>query len=119
MDLIHIVKLFLCSFINKYEVSVRKTKINIYLQNMSIKRRLVRFDQEKRVFSLSFFMYSLSPIIINYACPNCRTKCAMSLVNSQRFLLFHPTVMLIAYVNCCFIIIRQNVFPVSFSSRIS
>ena len=32
---------------------------------------------------------------------------------------FHPTVMLVAYVNSYFIIIRQNFFPVSFSSKIS
>jgi len=34
---------------------------------------------------------------------------SMSL-NSQRFLQLHPTVMLVAYVNSCFIIIRQNFF---------
>ena len=44
---------------------------------------------------------------------------SMSL-NSRCFLQFHPTVMLVAYVNSCFIIIRQNFFPVSsFSSGIS
>jgi len=37
----------------------------------------------------------------------------------KHFLQFHPTVILVAYVNSCFIIIRQNFFPVSFSSRIS
>ena len=30
--------------------------------------------------------------------------------NSQRFLQFHPTIMLVSYVNFYFIIIRQNVF---------
>ena len=43
---------------------------------------------------------------------------SMSL-NSQRFLHFHPTAMLVTYGSSCFIIIRQNFFPVSFSSRIS
>ena len=44
---------------------------------------------------------------------------SMSL-NSRCFLQFHPSVMLMAYVNSCFIIIRQNFFPVSsFSSGIS
>jgi hypothetical protein len=40
-------------------------------------------------------------------------------LNSQRFLQFHPTVILVAYVNSCFIIIRQSAFPVSISSRIA
>ena len=69
-----------------------------------------------------FFVCSLSLGIINYACPNFRTTWAMALMlallsislNSQRFLQFHPTVMLVAYVNSCFNIICQNVFPVSF-----
>jgi hypothetical protein len=43
---------------------------------------------------------------------------SMSL-NSQCFPQFHPTVMLVAYVNFFLIIIRQNFFPVSFSGRIS
>ena len=43
---------------------------------------------------------------------------SMSL-NSQCILQFYPTVMLMAYVNSCFIIICQKVFPVIFSSRIS
>jgi hypothetical protein len=39
-------------------------------------------------------------------------------LNSQRFLQFHPTAMLVTYGTSCFIIIRQNFFPISFSSRI-
>jgi hypothetical protein len=39
-------------------------------------------------------------------------------LNSQRFLQFYPTTMLVTYGSSCFIIIRQNFFPVSFSSRI-
>ena len=35
-------------------------------------------------------------------------------LNSQRFLQFHPTVMSVAYFISCFIIIRKNVFPVTF-----
>jgi hypothetical protein len=36
----------------------------------------------------------------------------MALMNSQRFLQFHPMVMfmVVAYVNSCFIINRQNLF---------
>jgi hypothetical protein len=44
-------------------------KVNIYLQNMSI----------KHVFSL-FFVFNLSPSIINYACPILRTTRTMSLM---------------------------------------
>jgi hypothetical protein len=40
-------------------------------------------------------------------------------LHSQSFLQFHPMFMLVAYVNSCFIIIRQIFFPVSFSRRIS
>ena len=40
-------------------------------------------------------------------------------LNSQRSLQFHPTVVLLAYVNSWFFFInRQNFFPVSFSNRI-
>jgi hypothetical protein len=39
-------------------------------------------------------------------------------LNSQRFLQFHPTAMLVTYGSSCFIIIRQKFFPVSFSGRI-
>ena len=47
-------------------------------------------------------------------------QCYFSIsLNSQRFLQFHPAVILVIYVNSCFIIIRENYFPVSFSSRIS
>jgi hypothetical protein len=59
--------------------------------------------------------------IINYACPiselHAQWHYSMSL-NSQRFLQFHPTAMLVTYDSFCFIIIRQNFFLVSFSSRI-
>jgi hypothetical protein len=47
-----------------------KVNTDIYLQNMSIKRRLARIDQT-RVFSVGFFcVCSLSASIINYTCPN-------------------------------------------------
>jgi hypothetical protein len=39
-------------------------------------------------------------------------------LSSQRFLQFHPTAMLVTSDSSCFIIIRQNFFPVSFPSRI-
>ena len=45
---------------------------------MNIKYRLARFDKIKRVFSL-FFVRSLSPRIINYACLNFLNTCAMAL----------------------------------------
>jgi hypothetical protein len=48
---------------------------------------------------------------------NAQWHFSMSL-NSQRFLQFHPTVILVAYVNSCFIIIRQSFLFVSFSSYI-
>ena len=53
-------------------------KVNIYLQIMSIKRCLARFDQKTCIFVV-FFGCSLPPNIINYACPNFRTICAMAL----------------------------------------
>jgi hypothetical protein len=40
-------------------------------------------------------------------------------LNSKHLLQFHPTVMLVAYVNSYFITSRQNFFHVSFSSTIS
>jgi len=40
-------------------------------------------------------------------------------LNSQRFPQFHAMVMLVAYVNYCFTMIRQNFLPVSFSSGVS
>ena len=46
-------------------------KVNI-IQNMSIKRRLARFDQQTCIFVV------LSPSIINYTCPNFRTSCEMA-----------------------------------------
>ena len=82
---------------------------------MSKKHRFSRFDQK----SCIFFVCSLSPRINIYACPNFRTICTMALMNSQRFRQYHSTVMLVNYGNSSFIIIRQNFFPVSFSSRIS
>jgi len=46
-------------------------KVNIYLQHISIKRRFGRFDQKTCIF----FVCSLSPSIINNACPNFQTTC--------------------------------------------
>ena len=93
-------------------------KVTIYLQSMSIQCRLVRLDY-KGVISL-IFVYRLSPSIINYGWPKFRTTCAIVFQQEFELLLqFHPTVILMANVNSCFIIIRQNFFPVSFSSRIS
>jgi len=95
-------------------------KVNIYLLNMSI----------QCAFSL-FFVCSLSPSIINYACPSFRTTFVHAQCTALIFTLQHEfefsmlpsipsNVMLVAYVNSCFIIIRQNFIPVSsFSSGIS
>ena len=47
--------------------------VNIYLQNMIIKRRFAKFDLK------SVFACSLSPSIINNVFPNFRSKCAMAL----------------------------------------
>ena len=48
---------------------------------MSIKCRLERFDQ-KNVYFCCFFVSSLSPSIINYACPSFRTTSAMVLMST-------------------------------------
>ena len=72
---------------------------------MRIKRRSEKFDKKNVYFRC--FVSSLSPSIINYACPNFRMTCAMTLMftfmNSQRLPQFHPTVMalviLVTYVN--------------------
>ena len=72
-------------------------QVNIYPQDMNIKRRLEWFDQITCIFVvvcfflwffvgfLFFVLYvcvcvcSLSPSIINYTCPNFRTTCALAL----------------------------------------
>ena len=105
-------------------------KVNIYLQNISIKRRLARFDQ-KRVFYFRWFLFFCFcffvcffvffvcvcnvPISELHAQWHWCLHFSMSL-NFQRFLQFHPTIILVAYFNSCFIIVRQTFFPVSFSS---
>jgi len=72
-------------------------KVNIYLQNMTIKRRLAIFDQKLCIFVVFLFFLgaALSPRIINYACLNFRTAwqwhwCSYfsTSFNSQRFLQF-------------------------------
>ena len=89
-------------------------KVNIYLQNM------------RKTFCFVVFVCSVSPSIINNACPNFRTTCAMALM----FTLQHEfelatlpsipaKVMLVTYVTSYFIIIRQNFYPVSVSIRIN
>ena len=90
-------------------------KVNIHIQNM---RSNVYF----RWFCVC--VCSLSLGIIDYACPNFRTTCALPLMLTLQhefdlspILQFHPTIRLVAYVYSCFIIIRQNVFPVSFSTK--
>ena len=50
---------------------------------MSIKRQLARFEQTTCICVV--FVCSMSPIIINYACPNFRTKCAMSLMSTLQY----------------------------------
>ena len=90
---------------------------------MGIKLFVVRFHQKTCIFVvISIFVCSLSQSIIDYACPNFQATSEWHLIMSlscQWFLQFHPKVLLVAYVNSCFIIIRQNFFPVSVSLRIS
>jgi hypothetical protein len=75
----------------------------------------------KRVFSLFLCAACLPGSLIMHV-PiselDAQWHFSMSL-NSPRFLQFLPTVMLVAYDNSCLIIIRQNFFPDSLSSRIS
>jgi hypothetical protein len=85
---------------------------------MSIKRRLVRFDQKTCSFVV-FFVCAAALLIMHVPISELHAQWHYSMsLHSQRFLQFHPTVMLVTYGNSCFIIIRQNFFPVSFSSRI-
>jgi hypothetical protein len=70
----------------------------------------------KRVFSLFLCAACLTASLIMHV-PiselHAQWHFSMSL-NSQRYLQFHSTVMLVAYDNSCLIIIRQNFFPESF-----
>ena len=50
------------------------SKVNIYLQNMNI----------KRIFSL-FLVCSLSPSMVHYSCPNIQTTCAMALIFTPQY----------------------------------
>ena len=89
-------------------------KVIIYIQSMSL----------NLYFRWVFFVWSLSPSIINYACPHFQTTRAMALMFTFQLefklsMLPSMHVIFMAYVNCCFIIIWQNFCPVSFSSRIS
>ena len=76
-------------------------KVNIYLQNMSIKRRFGEIRPKTCIFVI--FACSLFPSIINYTCPNFPITCAMLfslatwawvLTVSASFNSVHPTVML-------------------------
>ena len=57
-------------------------------------------------------------LIMHVAIYELRTQWHWCLHFSMSFLQFHPTVMLVAYVNSYFIIILQIFFPISCSSRI-
>ena len=76
---------------------------------MSIKRRLARLDK-KTCISVVFLCAACLPASLIIHVPiseiNAQWHFSMSL-NSQRFLQFHPTAILVAYANSCFIIIRQ------------
>ena len=73
----------------------------------------------KRVFSLFLCAACLSAsLIMHVPISELHAPWHLSL-NSHRYLQFHLTVMLVVYVNTCFIIIRQNFLHVSFSSKIS
>ena len=76
-------------------------KVYIYHQNMSIQRRLAKFDQKTCIF-----VCSLSPSIIimhvpiselHPQCSDAYTSCGISL-NSHLYLQFRPTVLLVVYV---------------------
>ena len=97
-------------------------KVNIYLQNMSITRRLARFDKTN-VYFRGFCVCSLSPKIINFTCPNFRTTSAMALMLTLQQLSTLPSIPSNSHVGslCYFlsIIMRQNLFHVYFFSRFS
>jgi len=80
-----------------------------------IKGRLARFDQKTCIFDV-FLCTACLPASLTMHVPisevHARWHFSMCL-NSQRFLQFHPKVMLVAYVNSCFIIIRQNFFLIT------
>jgi uncharacterized membrane protein YesL len=89
---------------------------------MSIKRRLMWFDQKQHVYFRCFFVCAAClpvSLIMHVLISEVHAQwhwClyfSMSL-NFQRFLHFHPTVMSVAYFISCFITIRKNVFPVPF-----
>ena len=90
-------------------------KVNIYLQNMSMKGRLARFDQKTCVFVV--FLCTACPpasLIMHVPISEVHARWHFSMcLNSQRFLQFHPTAMLVAYANSCYIIIRQNFFLIT------
>jgi len=76
-------------------------------------------DSNKKPVYFVVCVCSLSLGIINYACPNFRTTCEMTLMFTLQHVFELSTLPSIPYNNSCFIIIRQNFFLVSFSSRIS
>ena len=78
-------------------------KVNIYLQNMSIKRCFGEIRPKTCIFVI--FVCSWSPSIISYACPNFRITCAMVIclttsawvwTLSASFNSVHPTIVLVA-----------------------
>ena len=86
-----------------------------YIPSKHIKRRLTRFDQ-KRAFRCFLCAACLpASLLMHVPISQLHAQWHFSTrLNSQRFLQFHPTVKMVACVNFCFIIIRQNFFPAFF-----
>ena len=88
-------------------------KVNINLQNMSIKHCLARLDQKTCIAVVFYVCAACLPasLIMHVSISELHVKWyyIMSL-NSSCFLQFHPTVMLVAYVNSCFIIFAKASF---------
>ena len=108
----------------RIEIQIKTTtgphQLNTTL-NMSFLKRIepVSLVQQNRVFcvksSYTFKTCLPASLIMHVSISELHAQWHWSL----RFLQFHPTVLLVVFVNSCCIIIRQNFFPVSFSSRIS
>ena len=66
----------------------------------------------KRIFSLFQCAACLpASLIIHVPISELHAQWHLSIsLNSQRFLQFHPTVMLVAYINSCFILMRKTSF---------
>ena len=84
---------------------------------MSIKRRLGRFDQ-KGIFSLFFLYAACLPAALIMHVPISKLHAQWLILQHEFELSTFPSIppndLWVAYVNSCFIIIRQDFYPVSF-----